>query len=94
MDSLAKNGSTVFVDALMTCCPDEKELLLSWKGVLVLIFCSKVKHRNTLQLDIPSLCSYACCLLFYIISSILGVTVTHDLVWLSLYVSLSLSCSM
>lgn len=45
MDSLAKNGSTVFVDALMTCCPDEKELLLSWKGVLVLIFCAKVRER-------------------------------------------------
>ncbi|KAJ6981853.1 hypothetical protein NC653_025070 [Populus alba x Populus x berolinensis] len=43
MDSLAKNGSTVFVDALMTCCPDEKELLLSWKGIIVLIFCAKFR---------------------------------------------------
>lgn len=38
----------------MTCCPAEKELLLSWKGIIVLISCAKVKHRNTLQLDISS----------------------------------------
>lgn len=50
MESLAKNGSTVFVDALMTCCPDEKELLLSWKGIIVLIFCAKVRERVAMHL--------------------------------------------
>ncbi|KAJ6898940.1 hypothetical protein NC652_025449 [Populus alba x Populus x berolinensis] len=46
MDSLAKNGSTVFLDALMTCCPDEKEFLLSCKGIIVLIFCAKLPQET------------------------------------------------